>query len=228
MKQLFHDEEDGPAEPVHGLPEALPEGEKILWQGKPDALTLAIHVFHVRFIAAYFALMTLWRLAYLSSTDAPADAMAGAVTTSLIAFSLAMGLVFLLAWAMARAAVFTITDKRVVLRFGVAIRKYVNLPFSRIASASLRQHGRGKGDIAMVPSGPGQVGYLHLWPFVRPMRFGRPEPMLRAIPDAKPIAELLMRAVEAASDHEVTLSAGLAETSEVSKARPPIAVGAHS
>ena len=32
-------------EPVHGLPEKLPAGEKILWQGSPDWKTLANEAF---------------------------------------------------------------------------------------------------------------------------------------------------------------------------------------
>ena len=49
-------------EPIRGLPGDLPEGETILWQGAPNWLTLAEQAFHVRAVAAYFALMLLWRL----------------------------------------------------------------------------------------------------------------------------------------------------------------------
>ena len=42
-------------EAAHGLPEPLPRGEHILWQGSPDWRTLAVQVMHVRTQAFYFA-----------------------------------------------------------------------------------------------------------------------------------------------------------------------------
>ena len=44
-------------EPQYGLPERLPAGENILWQGSPDFVTLARRVFHIRTLALYFALL---------------------------------------------------------------------------------------------------------------------------------------------------------------------------
>ena len=50
---LFHDEETGPQEPIPGLPEKLPEGERILWQGSPSARALVIHAFHGHSFGGY-------------------------------------------------------------------------------------------------------------------------------------------------------------------------------
>ena len=44
-------------EAAPGLPEALPAGERILWQGSPDWKLLAAEAFHVRRLSLYFALM---------------------------------------------------------------------------------------------------------------------------------------------------------------------------
>ena len=44
-------------EAQYGLPEKLPEGERILWQGAPDWQVIARRVFHVNKVAIYFALM---------------------------------------------------------------------------------------------------------------------------------------------------------------------------
>jgi len=41
-------------EPEYGLPERLPDGEKMLWQGAPDFKALAIRVFHLRKLALHF------------------------------------------------------------------------------------------------------------------------------------------------------------------------------
>ena len=57
-------------EPQHGLPERLPAGEHLLWQGTPDWRVIARRVFHVNKVAAYFALMLGWRFA-VTLNDAP-------------------------------------------------------------------------------------------------------------------------------------------------------------
>ena len=44
-------------EPVRGLPEYLPEGETLLWQGQPGWRSMALRVFHVRSIGLYFGLL---------------------------------------------------------------------------------------------------------------------------------------------------------------------------
>ena len=57
-------------EPQFGLPEPLPQGERILWQGSPDFAALARSAFHVRMLAVYFlvllALLCLTVYAYVA------------------------------------------------------------------------------------------------------------------------------------------------------------------
>lgn len=223
---LFYDEEDGPAEPVAGLPERLPEGEEILWQGRPSALALAIHAFHVRFILAWFIGMTAWRVTAIAAREGTGAEMGEVLAVSAGTGIAAVAIVFGLAFVMARAARFTLTNRRVVMRYGAAIRKYVNIPFARIASADLKRHGRGIGDIALTVEGPGQVGYVHLWPFVRPFRFSRPQPLLRALPEAETVAHLLARAVQADQPETTKVSAGEAASPESGAALPAGALGA--
>ena len=183
MRNWFHDEEDGPQEAFPGLPQALPEGERVLWQGKPNTLTLAIHAFHIRFIALWFGGMTVFKLFSMARAGAPGTDMAVHFAQMLALFGVAMGIVMLLAWLMARAAMFTVTTNRVVIRSGAALRKYVNLPFAVIGSASVKRHGAKAGSIALQIAVPARASYFRLWPFVRPMKISRPEPLLRALPD---------------------------------------------
>ena len=46
-------------EPQYGLPERLPQGEFIVWQGSPDVGALAASAFHIYKLALYFALLIL-------------------------------------------------------------------------------------------------------------------------------------------------------------------------
>lgn len=202
---LFHDEEEHGGEPIRGLPAVPPRGETILWQGSPRPLAFAIHAFHIRFIAAYFAVATLWRVASIAATDGAASQISSVLVTSAIACVLSIAILSAIAYFMARATIYTITSKRVVLRFGVAIRKYVNLPFSSIKSAAVRRHGDKAGSIAVETEDKSKIAYFHLWPHARPMKFRKPQPMLRAIGDPDGVADVLCRAVKANAPSAVAI-----------------------
>lgn len=175
-------------EPIRGLPGDLPQGEAILWQGAPDARVFARSALGARWIGGYFALLVAW--AMVGGTPLGALMTAG---FGLLAVGLAYGFALLVA----RSTVYTITNRRVVLRIGVALSKCVNLPLTKLGSADLRTLGGGFGDIALVPQGAGMLGYLILWPHARPFRLAQPQPMLRALPDAAEVAGILAKAAAA-------------------------------
>jgi hypothetical protein len=186
-------------EPVPGLPEHLPAGERMLWQGAPRWQPLACGAFRVRAVAIYFGLLMLWRL--VSGMYDGASALAALASALwLVPFALAaIGMLVLLAWLSARSTIYTITDRRLVLRFGVALPMSVNIPFRLIDSAGLKQRGDGSGDIALTLRRGERVGYTILWPHVRPWHLTRPQPMLRALPDASTAAHVLSRALAASA-----------------------------
>jgi hypothetical protein len=173
-------EDDG----ARGLPGPLPPGERILWQGSPDAHVLARSAFRVKWVGLYFGVLAIAGLA--------GGALSGAAIT-LLAGALCLALFHLFARATARSAVYTLTDKRILLHIGVALPMTFNLPLKRIAAADHRPLERGHGDIALKLQG-GRVAYLLLWPHARGWRFRNPEPTLLAIPEAQAFAALLLRA----------------------------------
>jgi hypothetical protein len=182
-------------EPVRGLPEPLPEGEHILWQGSPDWRCLARRAFHVRAIAGYFAVLLVARAVVVLS-DTHSIASAAIAVLWLLPFAIAaIAMIGVVAWLMARAAVYTITNKRVTMRIGVVLEVTFNLPYRAIESASLREYPDGSGDIPLTLAGDDRIAYAHLWPHARPWRFATPQPMLRAIPRAAEVASLLARAL---------------------------------
>jgi hypothetical protein len=219
--KIFHDEEDGPAEPVRGLPEALPEGEHILWQGRPSGFALAINAFRVRWVLAYFIGVTAFRVANLSANGAGSAAFNEVVISSLVFCAGSLALIFILAFAMSRAAVFTITNERVVMRYGVAIRKYVNAPFKIMKSAKLSMKSARVGDIALQVEGPGNPPYLHLWPFTRPFKFSNPQPTLRGLENPQEVAQILARAVFDRSPENIQLELGASMPAPSSSAAAP-------
>lgn len=187
------------AEPIRGLPELLPPGEELLWQGAPRWGALALRAFHARKVALYFLLLVIWRVADLMADGQSLGAAALAALWLVLLGAAAVGLLVLLAWLMARGTVYSITSQRLVLRFGIAIQMVMNLPFGKIGSVDLKPYQDGTGDICLSLTGKERVSYVVLWPHVRPWRFVLAQPMLRVVPDAARVAEVLGQALAAAS-----------------------------
>jgi hypothetical protein len=195
-------------EPQHGLPERLPAGERILWQGAPDERTIARRVFHLRKVALYFALLLAWRCAsMLAEGGAPGAAAAAAAWIALPA-ALALGLLALLARWTARSACYTLTDRRLVMRIGIVLTVSYNLPLRCIEGAQRHDAGGGCADIALTLERGTRIAWLHLWPHARPWRLARPQPMLRALRDADTFAQRLAEAWSAANGVPATAARG--------------------
>jgi len=186
-------------EAAFGLPEPLPKGERMLWQGTPDFKDMAIRVFHLRKAAVYFAVMLASRAAFLSYSGIGfAAVMYGLMLPMALALVALAGLATL-AWLTSSTAAYTLTDQRVVMRIGIVLTLTFNLPLKRIETAGLQLSKNGFGDIPLALSGGDRIGWLNLWPHARPWRLAKPEPMLRCIPDAPVFAEQLQQAWAAAN-----------------------------
>jgi len=183
-------------EAAPGLPSALPPGERIVWQGAPDWRSLAVHAFHVRKVALYFALMLAVQALNLMDTDGRIDWKPLWVAASL--YLLALGLLAGTAWMSARSTLYTLTNKRVVMRIGIVLTLTFNLPFKRIAGAALKPYANGKGDIALALYPEDRIGWAHLWPHQRAWYVTHPQPTLRCVHDGKHVGEQLLQLWRAA------------------------------
>jgi hypothetical protein len=177
-------------EPIPGLPGHLPPGEHILWQGSPDRAALARGAFHTWLIGGYFAVL---------ATVAVAGGSSVGMTTTIGLGVTGVALLHLLAWASARSTIYTLTNRRIVMRIGVAVPKCINLPLAQIGSVDLAEHTDGTGDLPLALTGQPVLGYVALWPHARPWKLARPQPMLRAVPDAANVAALIARTCLAAN-----------------------------
>lgn len=206
-------------EAARGLPEALPDGEVQLWQGSPDARLLARQALHLDLVAAYFAVLLAWRGVASWQEGGSLGQALGAMAGMLPLIALACGLLAGIAWLMARTTVYTITNRRVVMRVGIVLSITFNLPFAQIASADWRQRGRG-GDIMLTLSGADRIAYLHLWPHVRPWHLRSTQPMLRALPDAAAVAAQLGQALQQAESSRQVLPQRAVVATPASVTRP--------
>jgi len=186
-------------EPMRGLPELLPDDEDILWQGRPAWWSLARRAFHVGLVAAYFAGLLLYQ--FVAEPAAEVAGWTGFVAPVVLGVA-AVGMLSLLAWLITVTTVFTITNRRVVMQFGVALPLNLNLPFTQISSVAHKSFGDGTGDLALGLEGDDRVAYALLWPYARPWRVRKPQPMLRSIPQSSRVAEVLAEALAQAEPAE--------------------------
>ena len=184
------------------LPERLPQGEAVLWEGRPQWQTLARRGFHVRMVAAYLAVLLAWYVA----TEFTAAGHGGAAWASLQMAGIAVTpivLICLYAWLGSRMTRYIITNRRVVMTIGIAMPITFNLPFNKIDTARVKAWPNGHGDVVLSLAPTERLAYFVLWPHAQPWRMAQPEPALRCIPDAPQVAQIMARAMAAAANMPV-------------------------
>jgi hypothetical protein len=186
-------------EPIRGLPAELPPGERLLWQGSPSWWALARRAMRVLPVGAYFVVLAAWRASAVLAEGQGWPLALRNASLLLLLGALAVGVLCLLAWLAARATVYSITSARVLIRHGIALPMTLNLPFTKVHSASLRTHPDGTGEIALELMRGERIGYFLTWPHVRPFHFLQPQPSLRAIPGAQAAADTLEGALLAST-----------------------------
>jgi hypothetical protein len=182
-----------------GLPEPLPAGEKILWQGAPRWTAMAKHVFHMQWLAVYFAVIVGLQIFTVVGNEGGLAAGWSSVALAIFLALIGLVLVGLLAYWSATTTMYTLTNRRIVMRVGIVLTVTFNLPYTTLRSADLKLYKDGTGDIPMQIATKDKIAFFHLWPHVRPWRLAKPEPMLRCIPDAKQVAILLTESWKAST-----------------------------
>jgi len=203
-------------EPIPGLPARLPEGEDIVWQGSPERGTIARDALHIRKIGVYFAILSVWKLASGISDGKTLSELVFSVGITLLLGVLAGIILFGIATLIAKTTIYTVTNKRVVMRFGIAIPITFQFPFSQIISADVKHLNGQTGTLVFSLKEHTKISWLILWPHVRAWKVAKPQPALRAISDVDAVANLL----------SVNLSAAHNQTSKASSA--PVAAAGKS
>jgi hypothetical protein len=164
----------------------------------------------------------LIRVVIVGQSSGSLMAVVMSATWFVLLSSLALGILLLMAWLTERTTVYTLTNKRLLMRIGVALPMTINLPFSKINRVDLRLHKANGdesdqqviGDIPVTLDESQKLSYVIMWPHAKPWSFGQTQAMLRAIPNAAHVAELLADAIVEANQPG-TKSTPMAESSSV-------------
>ena len=171
---------------INGLPEevgkSIPSEEKIFWVGKPNWKSLAYRAFGIRYLLAYLVISALYSVAKIEILFT-----LSAFLTNYIPFLISgviAGLILVaIAWLEAYHTCYVVTEKRIVIRTGVALVFLLNAPFKKIVSIDRQTLSQGRGNISFKTETKKRIPYWSCWPSVRPWSFLFPNPALRSIPD---------------------------------------------
>ena len=173
----------------------LGPGEALIWQGGPDGWTLMRRAFHLPLIAGYFLVLQLLNAWQAYAQAMPLEKAIRASLPLLLVSVVAFGIFAAVGWFSARTTRYVITDRRFILKYGIAMPATLSIPFSKVARLSVAIHENHAGDIPLKLKDGNHIGYLKLWPHARPWHLKHPEPTLRAVPQAGLVASLATRAI---------------------------------
>ena len=189
-------------EPVEGLPHYLPEGETMVWQGRPTVVAMARRVFFIPHLALYFGLLIAGHTVYRLMEGVSAAQVMG---TFVWQAGLTATVLVLLAWlarSYAASVMYTLTSERLVIRSGVALPMMVNIPIEQITAADMRVYRDGTGDIVLTPVADRKLHWVLLWPNVSAW-YSRPiRPLLRGLAEPHRAADAF--AAVASQHYQVT------------------------
>ncbi len=160
---------------------------------------IANRALHIRAVAIYLSMIVLWGTASAVANDQTVrDVIIFALKLTGLSLT-ALAALGLYAHLVTRSALYTITNRRIVMRFGVALPMTINIPLKIVRSADVKIYRDGSGDISVSVESERRQSMVVLWPHVRPWRITKPEPTLRSIPNAAAVAEILTSALKEAS-----------------------------
>jgi Bacterial PH domain len=183
------------SEPIPGLPTYLPDGETLIWQGSPDAKGVARRILHTRAVALYFGVLASYPVASAVASGTSLVSAAGTSLRIIIIAATAIGILTVVARLIAKTTIYSLTSKRIVMRYGIAFPITLNIPFNEIAAIDCKAYPNDSSDIALSTSGPLRMSYLNLWPHARSWEVDPAQPALRMLADGQSIARMVAEAM---------------------------------
>ena len=179
--------------------ENLPADEVLIWQGRPEANAIAIRAMYLWYVVAYLFGLVVLRTGYLVMGDAPISEWSALLAWQSLASLFIVGVIVGLSVLYGKTTIYSLTNRRLILRTGAAVPIHVNFPLEQIASADLKVFSDGTGDIALKLENSDKLYWLLLWPNVRSWWVRPLQPLLRGLRDFELAASTLASAAKAES-----------------------------
>ena len=176
--------------------DAIPEGESILWKGKPSFWGFSWYFFGLKLLAFYMIILSLVFAARLTVTDF-FTAFVGDFLPFLVSGILTSCILMALAKIQSQSSVYIITENRVIIKSGAALSFLISMPFKKIKAVNLQKRKGSLGTISFELNSGKRVPYISCWPSVRPWRFKNTEPAFSCIENVDEVATILRKSVMA-------------------------------
>ena len=176
--------------------DAIPEGESILWKGKPSFWGFSWYFFGLKLLAFYLIILSVVFVARLTVTDF-FTAFVVDFLPFLLSGILTSCILMALAKIQSQSSVYIITENRVIIKSGAALSFLISMPFKKIKAVNLQKRKGSLGTISFELNSGKRVPYISCWPSVRPWRFKNTEPAFSCIENVDEVATILRKSVMA-------------------------------
>ena len=176
--------------------DAIPEGESILWKGKPSFWGFSWYFFGLKLLAFYLIILSVVFAARLTVTDF-FTAFVVDFLPFLLSGILTSCILMALAKIQSQSSLYIITENRVIIKSGAALSFLISMPFKKIKAVNLQKRKGSLGTISFELNSGKRVPYISCWPSVRPWRFKNTEPAFSCIENVDEVATILRKSVMA-------------------------------
>ena len=172
--------------------DAIPDGESILWKGRPSLWGFSWNLFGLKWITFYLSILSIVSIARFFASD-----FHTAFYIDFLPFFLsgifASIILFGLATIQAYSTVYIITENRVIIKTGAALSFLISMPFKKIKEVNLQKRGASIGTISFELFSKKRVPYISCWPSVRPWKFKKTQPAFSCVGSVDEVATILRK-----------------------------------
>ena len=179
-------------EAPNNILDAIPNGESILWKGRPSLWGFSWNLFGLKWITLYLGILSVVSVARFFASD-----FYTAFYVDFLPFFLsgifASIILIGLAATQTYSTVYIITENRVIIKTGAALSFLISMPFKKIKEVNLQKRGASIGTISFELLSEKRVPYISCWPSVRPWKFKRTQPAFSCIGSVDEVATILRK-----------------------------------
>ena len=172
--------------------DAIPNGESILWKGRPSLWGFSWNLFGLKWITLYLSMLSIVSVARFFASD-----FYTAFYVDFLPFFLsgifASIILIGLAAIQAYSTVYIITENRVIIKTGAALSFLISMPFKKIKEVNLQKRGASIGTISFELFSNKRVPYISCWPSVRPWKFKKTQPAFSCVRSVDEVATILRK-----------------------------------